>query len=113
MDNMELSSTAERTLDLGSGFAADESSASVGVPALLAAVGFGIAGCGHVISWVTSGQNSRIFSNRYHWRSRDRPFGSTCSGSCVGMGFHESFSNFTRVSSVSQCFFAYTTPGSA
>ena len=45
-----------------------------GVPARL--VLLGTVGSGHVKSWSPSGQNGRIFSNRYHCRSVDKPFGA-------------------------------------
>ena len=39
-------------------------------------------GLGHTMSFLSSGQNSLILSNRYCWRSCDSPFGNTTEGSC-------------------------------
>ena len=42
--------------------------------------GFGTSGKGHVLSLLLSGQNSLIFSKRYHCLSAVRPFGGTIGG---------------------------------
>ena len=46
--------------------------------------GFGTSGEGHVLSLLLSGQNSLIFSKRYHCLSAVRPFGDTIGGIVKG-----------------------------
>ncbi len=88
------------------------SSESEGVLARLV-LNLGTDGSGQVKSWSSWGQNGRIFSNRYHCRSGDKPFGTTIIGSDEGFGFHGVFINFCLISAVSHWCLIYTTPGSA
>ena len=61
----------------------------------------GSLGLGHVMSWYSSGQNSRILLNRYHCRLELSPDGVIRSGSSVAVGFQSCFRRFTSTSSES------------
>lgn len=47
-----------------------------------------LLGLGHTISWHSSGQYSRILSNKYCCLSLERPGGVMMGGSSVGNGAH-------------------------
>ena len=53
---------------------------------------------GHVASWHSSGQNSRILLKRYHCRLELSPDGVTRSGSSVAIGLQSSFRRFMSTS---------------
>ena len=69
-------------------------------------------GLGHTRSLQWSGQNSRILSYRYHWRSSGSPGGTTSSGSSTDDGVHDgSFLKIMVVSVPSTSFDTLTFPG--
>ena len=64
------------------------------------------------MSLTSSGQKSRIFVNKYHCRSSDRPGGTMCLGRVVGVGLHVvELKMFILRSLSSQAFLTNTTPG--
>ena len=74
--------------------------------------GLGTLGRGQVRSLSATGQNSRIFSYRYHCRCADRPAGVMTEGSSLGSSNEApSFSRLCCSSMVSSVLsFVYTTP---
>ena len=62
---------------------------------------FGTLGLGQVTSLDSSGQNSWIFSKRYHWRVGESPEGRRTSSRSVVVGFHSCFSRLKSTSGAS------------
>ena len=69
-------------------------------------------GSGHTKSLVSSRQNSRIFSKRYCWRSKDSPVGWITDGRSEASGFQVgSFRRRCSSSAAPECSWSLTTPG--
>ena len=63
--------------------------------------GSGTLGFGHVTSFASSGQNSLIFWNKYHWRVGESPEGVRRSGRTVAVGDDSCFSRLNSSSGAS------------